>query len=269
MRRSLRLFGVALLALLVGACTSTSARSGTDANPVTVSPPAPTINELSIEQPSWGWKPSGWSLHLSWDPSDAAAIDHYAVSRNGEIVAERVLEPAWLDRDVEPSSRYRYSVVGTTTDGQRTQREGLSIRTGTPGLEQARLQGSFVMGLRVERASGTSGTVDGGRVVFRFRPRCARGPCSARWTVQDRLTRMAVLRSGSSYSGRARTPLLIRNCFGDSAPEMVRARFEVVDAAAIHGRWVATKIRGTIDERSRWPGCMAASIRWAVRGMVT
>ncbi len=77
---------------------------------------------------------------------------------------------------------------------------------------------------------------------------------------------MLLVRDGATYAGRARTPLLIRNCYGDEVDEQVSARFRVVDADARGGSWRATRIEGAITERSKWKGCMVAFIEWTVEG---
>ena len=269
MRRSLRFFGVAAFVLCTAACTSTSPTPGRSPNRVTASPARPpAIEGLTIHEPVWTWERSDWALHLVWDPPTGSPIERYEVARNGSVVDEQVAEAAWTDPQVRPGARYRYAVIGITEDGGRTLPARTSIVTGMPPLADARLQGSFVMMMRVEDSVGTHGHVEGGRVVFRFDPRCARGPCSVRWTVRDRATDVLLDRDGTTYAARAETPLLIRNCLGGETAEEVDATFDVVEAAATRGRWRATKIEGSITERSVWEGCMTASITWDVRGIV-
>jgi hypothetical protein len=268
MRRSLRSIGVAMLALGTWACTSTSPPPDLAADHVTTSPPPPPmIDGLTIHEPTLGWRRSGWELHLAWDPPAEGPVDHYRVSRDGTLVDGDVVLPSWTDRTVVPGTRYTYSVVGVMTDGKRARPQHTTIRTDFPPLEDARLQGTFVMVLHLARSSGTHNPVQGGRVVFRFEPRCARGPCGVRWTIRDRDTDMRLARDGTTYVARGRTPLLLRNCLGDEVDETVKARLRVVSATVRHGRWQATKIEGTLWERSAWEGCMTASITWDVHGI--
>jgi hypothetical protein len=265
---SVRFLGVGALALVLAlavvGCTSTVRTEDRVARRVTITA-GPAIEDLRTEEPAWRADGSNWALALTWEARDPV-FDHYEVWRNGYALDEQVTGPSWTDTTVEPGTHYRYAVVGVTDDGVRTLPLRTSIRTDSPPVAQARLEGSFVMVMHVERAKGTDDPVDGGRVVFRFEPTCGRGACATRWTVRDRDTDVVLRFHGTRYSGRARTPLLIRNCFGDEVDERVLARFRVVDAALWHGRWRATKIEGAIAERSVRSGCMVASIRWSVRG---
>jgi hypothetical protein len=225
------------------------------------------IDGLTIHEPSWGWRSSGWELHLVWDPPAEGSFDHYRVSRDGTLVDGDVVLPSWTDHTVVPGTRYTYSVVGVMADGIRGRPEDSTIRTASPPLDDARLQGTFVMVLRAARWSGTHNPVQGGRVLFRFDPRCARGPCGVLWTVRDRDTEMRLARDGATYVARGRTPLLLRNCLGDEVAETLKADLRVVNATVRQGRWQATKIEGTLWERSAWEGCMTASITWHVHGI--
>lgn len=273
MRRSPRFsgrpLGVAVLALCVGACSSTVVTTDRVARRVTVAPSAvPAIAGLEITEPTWRPDGSDWALDLTWASTGAMPFDHYEVWRDGDAVDAWVDAATWTDRDVEPGTRYRYAVIGVAADGSRTRPERSTIDTDTPPVGDARLEGSFVMVMHAEASEGVDDPVNGGRVVFRFDPVCGRGACSTRWTVRDRETDMTLTRDGSIYVGRDHTPLLIRNCFGDEVDERVRARFRVVEAASRDGRWRAVGIEGAVTERSAWSGCMVASIRWTVRGVI-
>ncbi|HEY6566288.1 MAG TPA: hypothetical protein VI341_02115 [Actinomycetota bacterium] len=273
MRRTSRLsgrpLGVAALVLCVGACSSTVVTTDRVARRVTVSPSAaPAIDRLEITEPEWRPDGSDWRLELTWAATGTRPFDHYEAWRNGEVVDESIESAAWTDRNVEPGTRYRYAVVGVTVDGSRTLPERSAIITDTPPVADARLEGSFVMVMHADTSEGVDDPVDGGKVVFRFDPVCGRGACTTRWTVHDRATEMTLTREGATYAGRDHTPLLIRNCLGDEIDERVRARFRVVEAASREGRWRAMEIDGSIAERSAWRGCMVASIRWTVHGVL-
>ena len=203
-------------------------------------------------------------MDLSWDA--ASDVDHYVVSRDARTVAHGVTETSWRDRDVEPGTRYVYTVVGVGVDGDETLPGHASVKTGTPPVADARLEGSFGMVMHVDHASGTTAPVSGGGVLFRFEPNCARGPCSVRWTVRSRATDADLPRSGGIYGGTLHTPFLIKSCHGTEIDETVKVHLRVMKAAPIHHAWRATRIEGTVDETSSLSGCLAASIDWNVRG---
>jgi hypothetical protein len=75
-------------------------------------------------------------------------------------------------------------------------------------------------------------------------------------------------RDGGTYAASVSTPLFITNCFGTVIDESINVDLRVTAAAPVHGAWRATRIEGTVHERSSSTGCMSASIDWNVRGAV-
>ena len=141
-----------------------------------------------------------------------------------------------------------------------------SIETREPPLADTRLEGTFAVRLVVDRASGTRNPVRGGAIFFSFDPRCPSGPCEVRWTMSRARTEGRLDRDGAVYAASVRTPLFVRNCFGDVIDEALRVRLRVTRAAALRDEWRATKIEGTIDEVSSYGGCMTATVDWDVHG---
>jgi hypothetical protein len=225
-----------------------------------------TIEGLEFDEPRWKADGSNWRLVLSWQAPAGVTVDHYEIRRDGVTIADDVVSVSFRDTGVEPGARYRYSVTGLDADGRATQPAMDSIRTDEPPVGDARLEGSFVVRMEVERATGTRDPVRGGAIYFRFEPRCGSGACSARWTVRRSRAEGTLRRSGASYSAGLRTPFFVRNCFGRLTDEALDVRLGVEAAAPVRGSWRATKIEGTITEVSKHPGCVTASIVWAVRG---
>ena len=73
-------------------------------------------------------------------------------------------------------------------------------------------------------------------------------------------------RAGAVYEATLRTPLFVRNCFGDVTDEALDVRLRIRGAAPLDGRWRATKLEGAIHEVSSYGGCMTATIDWDVHG---
>jgi hypothetical protein len=118
----------------------------------------------------------------------------------------------------------------------------------------------------VDRASGTRNPVRGGAIFFAFDPLCNEGACTVRWSVRKARTDGRLRRADAVYAARLRTPLFVRNCFGAVVDEALDVRLRVTAAAALRGRWRATRIEGTIAEVSSYGGCVTATIDWNVRG---
>ena len=262
--------GISLL-VVVGACTASS----TPRVPATTAPSATTSEPaigglrptgLTVAEPEWKASGANWVLDLSWRPIGEASIDHYEVARDGVTVDEGVPGTTFRDRDVEPGARYRYEVVGVAPDGTQTRPATVSIRTDEPPLSEARLDGTFVVRMVVDRSSGTRNPVRGGAIFYGFDPVCRSGACSVRWTVRKARTDGTLRRNDAVYAANLRTPLFVRNCFGAVVDEALGVRLRVTAAAPLRGRWHATRIRGTIEEVSSYAGCMTATIDWNVRG---
>jgi hypothetical protein len=260
----------AFVAVALAACTSGSGSDDPPPAAVASSQVTPTerveIDGIVIDEPDWKASGANWRLRVSWDEPDGIALDHYEVRRDGVTVDREIEATVFVDDDVEPGARYRYRVVGVDREGVETRAATVSITTDRPRLSEARLQGTFTVRMAVERASGTNDPVRGGAIFFTFDPRCRSGACDVRWTVRGARTRGTLLRADAVYTAMLRTPLFVRNCFGDVIDETVDVRLRVSGAAPVRGRWRATTFEGSIDEVSSYGGCMTATIDWGVRG---
>ena len=225
-----------------------------------------TIEELTIDEPAWQPDGDDWELLLTWRAPDGVTIDHYEVRRNGVTIDGDVSATTFSDVDVEPGARYRYSVVGVDAGGVATGEATASIRTDEPKLSLARLEGSFVVRMVVDRASGTADPVQGGAISFTFDPACRAGPCPVGWSVRRAKTDGTLRRDDAVYTAKLSTPLFIRNCHGDVVEEALVVRLRVTRAAPLDGEWRATKFEGSISEVSAYGGCLTATIDWRVHG---
>ncbi|MDH4113327.1 MAG: fibronectin type III domain-containing protein [Actinomycetota bacterium] len=263
----------AIAASLLAACTAAPSVSDIPTPTPTASPSASAIRiedveiaPLRIEEPDWKASGVNWALELSWQAPVDAVIDHYEVRRNGVTVANSVGEETFRDDGVEPGARYRYEVVGVDADGRQTMAAVSSIKTRAPKLSVARLEGTFAVRMTVRRSSGTKNPVRGRDITFGFDPTCRSGACSVRWTVGRARTNGILRRMRAMYVAKLRTPLFVRNCFGDVIREALDVRLKVTKAAPLGDAWRATKIEGTIAEVSSYRGCKTATIGWTVHG---
>ena len=256
------------IVFVLGACTASSTTDPASTRATATEPAIGGVRpgKLEIAEPEWKANGANWVLELSWQAIDEAPIDHYEVARNGVTVDDAVAGSTFRDLDVEPGARYRYEIVGIGADGTPTRPATASIKTDEPPLSDARLEGTFVVRMVVERASGTRNPVRGGAIFYGFDPLCRSGACSVRWTVRKARTDGTLRRTDAVYAARLRTPLFVRNCFGAVVDEALDVRLRVTAAAPLRGRWHATRIEGTVEEVSSYAGCMTATIDWNVRG---
>ena len=259
------------LVLGLGGCTASSTTGEPSVAVPSATADAPAIGTLrpaglTIEEPDWKATGANWILGVSWQALEAPTIDHYEVARDGVTVDDAVVGTIFRDREVQPGVRYRYEVVGVAADGTQTRPATASIKTDEPPLSDARLDGTFVVRMVVDRATGTRNPVRGGAIFFGFDPVCDNGACAVRWSVRKARTDGMLGRTDAVYSATLRTPLFVRNCFGDVVDEVLDVRLRVTAAAPLRGRWRATRIEGTIEEVSSYGGCITATIDWNVRG---
>ena len=221
---------------------------------------------FTIEEPAWRPDGGDWELVLTWRAPDGSAIDHYVVTRNGVTIDRDVESASYSDVDVEPGARYRYAVVGVDADGVETEPAIASIKTDEPKIALARLEGTFVVRMAVDRSSGTADPVRGGAISFTFDPACRSGPCAVGWAIRRAKTDGKLRRVDAVYTAKLRTPLFIRNCYGALVDESLVVRLRVTRAAPLDGEWRATKFEGSIREISSYGGCVTATIDWNVHG---
>lgn len=260
-----------LAALYLGAFFLVACTSGDDpaATPASGSTTPGTIVGLKAEQPA-AWGPSGedWAVTLTWSTSPGAGADRFEVRRDGVPIARDLSQPAYVDPDVDPGATYGYAVLGTAPDGAGTPPAGVRIRTNSPPLADARLEGSFLVDLAMAASTGVGRGTTPSRLLFRYAPRCGSGACSVRWTVRSQEPEGVLTRSGAGYRGRAHGPFMIRSCDGGPIHERIAVTTRIVGAGPVERAWRATEIEGTVVESGHAPGCSPARIRWRFAGVI-
>jgi hypothetical protein len=267
--------GLAVAAAL-GSCTFTHTTSSATGSPsATASPTAsatsPTasvaLRGLSADQPSrWSADAHRWKVTLSWEAPDEVTIDHYEVDRDGRTIAKDVSATRFTDEGAEPGSTYRYQVRGVTPDGAATAPDAVDVTTGSPPAADARLVGSFVIKLHITSQSGLQSGAHGGGIVFVFGPRCHAGPCDVVWSRRGSSGSGILRRNGAAYAGTVRAPFLVHSCHGGVIDETLVFHLRVVEGAAFHREWRASKIDGTLDESASSSGCLTARLSYRLTG---
>ncbi len=255
--------------LILAGCTSGEGPAdGTSSGPPGETPGPGVIVQLRADQPA-EWDPSGrgWAVSLTWSTSPGGAGDRYEVRRDGVPIARDLTEPAYRDHGVDPGVAYGYTVLGTDPSGVLTPAR-IGVRTGAPPVADARLEGSFLVELRVSESSGLSDTASPGHLLFRYAPRCRQGACAVRWSVRARAPDGLLARSAGRYGGRASGPFMIRSCNGRPLRDRLDVSTTVVGAGPIARRWRATQIAGVLSEEGHAAGCAPAHLRWRFAGVI-
>jgi hypothetical protein len=213
----------------------------------------------------WRADGRGWAVTLRWS-APPAEIDHYAVVRDGDLLADGIHANTYVDRSAQPGTRYAYGVVGVDAQGRRTPPSRITVHTHRPPRASGRLAGEFLTALHLVTSHGLAVDPTGGTFTFHFRPACHRGPCAVAWRVGERHTAGRLGWRDGAYAGVVNGPFQIRSCTGATVDERLRVRLRVSASAVVDGVWRGTRFRGVLTELSHAPGCAAANITWHLRG---
>jgi hypothetical protein len=207
---------------------------------------------------------------LAWTVGTGPAAVRYVVSRNGSVAATLQADATqWVDHDVLPESRYRYTVRATGPDGT-TSTNHVTARTKSAPLGTAPLTGVFNVHLHARSHFGFSSFgAESGDVGWRFTPTCAHGPCDTKLAdLHQNDFRLTLDRKGISYHGTMTVHGLVR-CGGTPVASSIAVTVRVTDAGVFHKAWVATRIEGTMDQSSSEQlGCVASGASFDLQGKV-
>jgi hypothetical protein len=207
---------------------------------------------------------------LAWTVGTGPAAVRYVVSRNGSVAATLQADATqWVDHDVLPESRYRYTVRATGPDGT-TSTNHVTARTKSAPLGTAPLTGVFNVHLHATSHFGFSSFgAESGDVGWRFTPTCAHGPCDTKLAdLHQKDFRLTLDRNGTSYHGTVTIHDLV-HCGGTPVASNITVTVRVTDAAVFHQAWVATRIEGTMDQSSPPQlGCVSSGASFDLQGKV-
>jgi hypothetical protein len=213
---------------------------------------------------------SGFKVVVTWAPAEGGPVARYLVSRGGSVVAR--LDPdttRWVDDDVIPETGYSYTVAAVGSDGTSATTR-IVARTTTAPLATARLQGTFNVHIHATSHYGFSNfSAENGNLGWRLVPTCSKDPCDTKLTdLHQKDFRMTLVRSGASYHGTATVYAHVR-CSGTPVASSFTIAVHLTDAGSANGRWVGTRIEGTMTQyESPQLGCVASGATFDVRGLI-
>lgn len=190
------------------------------------------------------------SVTFHWSPPRTGPLpDKYLILSQGGAVAGSVSGTATSYRQtgLNPATSYLYRVVAVRGGKRSPQSALLTMRTLTPPLSQARLQGSWSVHLKtISPASGPRN----GYMTWQFSPACATGACdvllhgkNGRFPFTVKLTRV-----GAGYKGHGVTHFGGCGTRANSIPDPVTLRVQIHATKAIgeSQTWAATSFAGTL-----------------------
>ena len=233
--------------------------SAPQASSTPAEPPAP-------EPPSsFTAEATPFEVVLTWNPP-AEEVQRFEIFRDGAPLATQSgSSTSYTDVDVVPGQAYDYQIASATGEVE-TERVSADAETPVPPLRAARLDGTFNIATRFTSKTGY-GDYSRPNFGWRFVPRCAEGPCDVAWRdIHNNRFRARLERRGARYSGTYTGKFTIE-CEGNPSTSTVDLELKVVAAEAIDGDWLATRVRGTIEQSEVAQfGCRSAEATIAVRG---
>jgi hypothetical protein len=187
----------------------------------------------------------------------------YLISRDGRRLDEAE-HARFADDTVTPEGRYRYEVVAVDAEKNRSKPARVRIRTGPLPEAAARVQGRWLLKLKVQSSSIFD---SGGQIPVTFTPSCRQGPCPVAWGFEDVGNTGTARNEGARYEGSGFGGFLTVDCHGGTVSSTVTLEFQVVRAHTIREAWRATEISGTLTEQvPSVSNCLAARNVWTFTG---
>lgn len=221
------------------------------------------------------------SVTLDWArPADAAKPDSYVVYRDGkqvEVVDGQ--KTSFKDRGLAPATQYKYTVASLWGARESDATPTLKVRTNTPALSAARLDGDMDITVKMVRTPGGDWPKNGKtwKEYWTFSPKCNAGACDVVANadmVPEGFTaapfKISLNKSGATYSGTKRTN--ITSCRKKKVTNTVVMKLKVKKADVVNGEWMALAVAGTVVIKSPYTKadgtyyCPAQQVNTAVTG---
>jgi len=186
----------------------------------------------------------------------ATTPDSYAILRDGTAIGTALgNDTSYEDTGLVPATAYHYTVMGVSGGVRSAPSSVLVVRTLTPPVSAARLQGSWRATSKVVSTGGGTLTVGTTETdTWQFTPKCTVGPCAVVVSGEygNHPFTVTLARSGAVYTGSTRAH--ITHC-GDS-PNMkdvtntvtlaITVKTGATDTNAANQAWAATSWDGTM-----------------------
>lgn len=199
---------------------------------------------------------------VTWAPS-SGSLAGYRIYRDGDVLDEVDTDVRkYTDDTVAPNVRYRYEIAAFTEAGDTTKRTVASVKTPPAALALARVQGTFNAKLHLTSSFGlnfSGGGGGSGTLGLKLTPVCGQGPCSVTLgVIGGKVEHFTLKQTGATYGGTG-TNRSAFTCGGTPTSASFAVRFTVVAAKSLKDEWRASKLEGTIVERSASQlGCVSS-----------
>jgi hypothetical protein len=191
------------------------------------------------------------AVSFRWSrPATGPLPDKYLILSNGTAAATVAgTVTSYRQAGLTPASTYQYHIVAVRGGKRSPPSAPLAVRTLTPPISQASLQGLWDIRLKYARSARGSRN---GTLLGDFIPACAAGACDVVLHVTEPRysypSAVKLARAGARYRGQALAHYYRCGSAGNSIPDPTTLRIRIrVTAAAGEGQaWVATSLAGTV-----------------------
>jgi len=215
--------------------------------------------------------PTPTSVVVQWSPSTSGpSVDHYLILRGGTAIGSVPgTATSYQDLGLVPATGYQYRVVAVSGSHRSAPSSVLVVKTPTPPISDARLQGSWYVDSKVLTSTDPPPAV--GRTAtdtWKFAPQCTSGACavavSGNWITT--LVTVTLTRAGAVYTGTAHPSIF--TCGPSNIPmrDTLTIKITVGGASIQNQMWTATSWTGTMKEDVQYTptsadkGCPASSV---------
>ena len=214
------------------------------------------------------------SITFRWSrPPTGPPPDKYLILGSGPAASSVAgTATSYRQASLTPATIYQYRVVAVRGGKRSPGSAVLTVRTLTPPISQARLQGSWQVYAK------NIGPARGGRngyMRWQLSPPCAAGACDVMLRVKDgRFSfKMKLARAGAVYEGQTRASLGRCGPRTSSIPDpaTVKIKIRVSKAAGESQDWAATSLTGTMVQTSQYVSsaafyCTASTFKASLAG---
>jgi hypothetical protein len=261
------LMAVVLAVVAAGAMAVIIAFAGSSSkDPASASSPTPAPSLLDPTGLTASAQP--FSVRLSWtQPEGGTPIQTYVVYRNNSLVDEIPASSTTFDDDsVDPGKKYTYELEAKAGELQ-TRFIRVKVSTPTPPLGEARLEGDFNVKFTFVSSRGFQSTTDNFTAGWHFKPKCKAGACDVTWTdLTEKTLKGTLNRKRDAYSGKD-SGVFFATCGAHQVTSALTITFNVTKAKGQSGKWLATRIEGTVGHfAASQLGCVSSSAKLDISG---
>jgi hypothetical protein len=214
------------------------------------------------------------SITFHWSrPPTGPLPDKYLILSSGTVAGSAAgTATSYRQAGLTPAATYQYRLVAVRGGKRSPQSALLTVRTLTPPISQARLQGSWqIYAKNIIHAPGGRN----GYISWQLSPACATGPCDVILHASDgrHTFKMKLIRAGAAYLGQ--TVANLGRCGSGASsipdPETLKIRIHVTKAAGQNQVWAATSLAGIMTGTSQYVStaafyCSASTLKASLAG---